>query len=87
MTRKEIIEKKLSVLNPHILEVIDNSTAHAGHAGNPSNKGNTHFTIHISAAQLDNLSKIKQHRIINNLLKEEFANGLHALSIKIIAKI
>ena len=35
----------------------------------------------------DNLPQIKQHRIINNLLKDEFTSGLHALSIKIIAKI
>ncbi|MDP4708979.1 MAG: BolA family transcriptional regulator [Rickettsiaceae bacterium] len=87
MSRKEIIEKKLSVLNPHILKVIDNSAAHAGHAGNPNNDGETHFEIQISSTQLDNLTKIKQHRIINNALKDEFASGLHALSIKIIAKI
>jgi|TARA_B110000503_G_scaffold142861_1_gene241331 BolA protein len=87
MTRKKIIEEKLSVLNPHILKVIDNSSAHAGHAGNPNNDGETHFTIQISAIKLDNLSKIKQHRIINNLLKDEFSSGLHALSIKIIIKI
>jgi BolA protein len=87
MSRKEIIEKKLSVLNPHILKVLDNSAAHSGHAGNPNDDGDTHFAIQISATQLDNLPQIKQHRIINNLLKDEFTSGLHALSIKIIAKI
>ena len=87
MNRKKIIEQKLSVLNPHILEIIDNGAEHAGHTGNPNNNGETHFSIQISAAKLNDLSKIKQHRMINNLLKAEFASGLHALSINIITKI
>lgn len=86
MSRKEAIEQKLSVLNPHILEVVDKSAEHAGHAGNPNAIGNSHFSIQISSDTLESLSKIEQHRIINGLLKDEFANGLHALSIKILSK-
>ena len=37
----------------------------------------------VAAKELDDLSMIKQHRIINNILKDEFDNGLHALSINI----
>lgn len=84
MSSKNIIEHKLNTLKPHILKVINNSADHAGHAGNPDNSDNSHFTVQISATIFDNLNKIQQHRIINNLLKDEFANGLHALSIKII---
>ena len=83
MNRKEIIEMKLSVLNPHFLEVVDESSFHAGHIGNPKGDAESHFKIKIGAEKLNNLSMIKQHRIINNLLKEEFNNGLHALSINI----
>lgn len=86
MNRKEIIEHKLRALNPQFLEVLDVSAAHIGHSGNPNNGGQTHFEIKISSTTLDSCIKIKQHRIINNLLKEEFTNGLHALSIKIIPK-
>jgi BolA protein len=86
MSRKEIIESKLSVLNPHFLQVIDESLLHAGHAGNPNGNEESHFAIEIGAAELDNLSLIKQHRIINNILKDEFDSGLHALSIKINQK-
>ena len=84
MKRKEIIEQKLSVLNPHIMDVIDKSADHVGHAGNPGAEGETHFDIVIGSDELINLSKLAQHRIINNLLKEEFKNGLHALSIKVL---
>ena len=83
MNRKEIIETKLSVLNPHFLEVVDQSSLHAGHAGNPNGDDESHFAIKIAAKELDDLSMIKQHRIINNILKDEFDNGLHALSINI----
>lgn len=86
MNRKETIEQKLSVLNPHTLKVIDNSSKHYGHAGNPHGTDNTHFSITISANKLDSLNRIEQHRLINNLLESEFANGLHALSIKVISK-
>jgi BolA family transcriptional regulator, general stress-responsive regulator len=83
MTRKETIERKLSVLNPHFLQVIDESSHHAGHAGNPNGTEESHFAIEIGSDELDKLSLIKQHRIINNILKDEFDSGLHALSIKI----
>ena len=83
MNRKERIETKLSVLNPRFLEVVDQSTLHAGHAGNINGDVESHFTIKIAAKELDYLSMIKQHRIINNILKDEFDNGLHALSISI----
>lgn len=83
MDRKENIQTKLSVLNPHFLEIVDESALHAGHAGNPNGNAESHFAIKIAAEELKNLSFVKQHRIINNLLKEEFNSGLHALSIKI----
>ncbi len=84
MSRTEVIKQKLSVLNPHILEITDDSAKHAGHSGNLSDKGETHFAIQIAAEELKNLNKVKQHRIINNLLKSEFETGLHALSIKVL---
>ena len=31
----------------------------------------------------DTLNRLKIHRIINNLLENEFNNGLHSLEIKI----
>ena len=86
MTRKEIIEHKLRALNPHFLEVKDISTSHARHLGNPNGDGQTHFEIKISSDALNSGTKIEQHRAINNLLKKEFINGLHALSITIVKK-
>ena len=86
MTTKEIIEHKLRALNPHFLEVKDISASHAWHLGNPNGDGQTHFEIKISSDALNSGTKIEQHRAINNLLKKEFINGLHALSITIVKK-
>ncbi|MFK7973546.1 MAG: BolA family protein [Rickettsiaceae bacterium] len=83
MHRKEIIQQKLSVLQPNFLEVIDQSPDHAGHAGVKPNTEGTHIKIIITADQLNNYSRIEQHRMINNLLHDEFDQGLHALSIVI----
>ena len=83
MNKKEIIEMKLGALNPHFLKIIDQSSLHVGHAGNPNGNVESHFAIKIAAKKLDDLSMIKQHRIINNILKDEFDNGLHALSINV----
>ncbi|RTK93652.1 MAG: BolA family transcriptional regulator [Rickettsiales bacterium] len=82
-SRKEIIQQKLSVLNPHILEIIDQSANHVGHFDNHNN-GESHFLLKIKADQLNILKSIEQHRLINDLLKDEFNKGLHALSIVII---
>ncbi len=84
MNKKTSINKKLNALNPQHLEIADESHKHAGHAGNPNNSGESHFKIIISAETLNGKTPLEQHRIINKLLEEEFNQGLHALSIKVI---
>jgi stress-induced morphogen len=78
MKRQETIEQKLSVLKPQYLEIINNS-----YNSSPAN-GESHFTIKILADSLCPHPLLAQHKIIKNLLKEEFSRGLHALSIIIV---
>lgn len=85
MNRQDRIEQKLTVLKPHYIEIINDSHLHSGHKGSPGT-GESHFTIKISASIFNDKTKIAQHKIINELLKEEFSNGLHALSINILNK-
>lgn len=68
---------------PTSIEVIDDSERHIGHAGYKEG-GNTHFRIIITASFFDNLSRVAQHRAINDALKAQFNAGIHALNIKII---
>ncbi|WP_253307720.1 MULTISPECIES: BolA family protein [unclassified Rickettsia] len=79
MTRIDRIKEKLSALKPHFCEIIDESHKHAGHKYGGIE---SHFKVQISTNLFVGKSLIAKHRIINNLLADELANGLHALSIE-----
>lgn len=83
MTRIVRIKDKLDVLKPHYCKVIDESSTHAGHF---SNATESHLRVIISSDALSEESLLTQHKIINKLLEEELASGLHALSINIVNK-
>lgn len=82
MIRSERIHHTLSkTFSPIALEVVDDSHKHAGHAG-ASPEGETHYTVIIQSAEFEGLSRVAIQRAIMDALKDEFASGLHALSIK-----
>ncbi|MBR9834902.1 MAG: BolA family transcriptional regulator [Alphaproteobacteria bacterium] len=82
MTRQTRIYDTLTqAFTPEMLEVIDDSARHAGHAG-ASPEGETHYNIVIKAAAFDGLSRVAMQRAIMQALEAEFQSGLHALSIK-----
>lgn len=76
------IIRKLRVLKPASLQVVDNSAAHAGHAGAIGYDGESHFAIAVVADAFEGLSVVQRHRVIYTLLNEEFSAGwIHALQI------
>lgn len=81
-TRSTIIAKLTKAFEPSLLEVIDESEKHRGHAGHRSG-GESHFRIRIAARRLEGLDRVAQHRAINDALAEEFAAGVHALAIEV----
>ena len=82
MIRSERIHHSLSKsFTPSALEVIDDSHKHAGHAG-ARPEGETHYTVIITAAAFEGLSRVARQRAVMDVLKPEFDSGLHALSIK-----
>ena len=64
-------------------EVKDISILHKGH-NNFDGSEETHFSIILNSNSKNKESKLKIHRKINELLKDEFNSGLHALEIKIL---
>ena len=70
-----------SGLTPVRLEVIDESGLHAGHAGAVPGK-TTHVRVVVAAEAFRGRSRIERHRIVNELLAGEIADGLHALAIE-----
>ena len=81
---KEKITKKLeSSLDCSHLEVINESYLHAGHMGDDGS-GESHFKIIIAAKDFIGLNRVKIHRKIHDILKNELKN-IHALAIKILS--
>jgi len=84
MERKKRIK---TILNANFskwkIDVLDHSAQHKGH-NNFDGKQETHFLVILKSPNKINEKKIVFHRKINELLKNEFQAGLHALEVKII---
>lgn len=77
MSNQTTIEDKLNAaLQPTHLEVLDESHMHSVPAGAES-----HFKVTLVTEQFTDLPLIKQHRMINEVLKEELAGKIHALAL------
>jgi len=77
--RVALIEERLrTALAPESLEIIDDSAAHAGHAGA---RDGGHFTVHIVSAAFAGKTLIQRHRLIYAALADLMHRDIHALSI------
>lgn len=70
-------------LKPTQLQVIDESAAHAGHAGANGLGFGTHFRVRIGGAAFAGRSRVAQHRLVYDALRKFTDAGLHALAIEI----
>lgn len=66
---------------PLELEITDDSAKHAGHAG-ATPGGETHYSVRITSAAFEGLSRVQVQRTVMMVLQSEFDTGLHALSLK-----
>lgn len=72
------IRQRLASLEPQLLEIVDDSAKHAGHAGN---SGGGHFTLTVVSSQFSGKSQIMRHRMIYHYLQDLIPARIHALSI------
>ncbi|XP_046993730.1 bolA-like protein DDB_G0274169 [Schistocerca americana] len=71
------IRQKLSEnLQPHHIQIINESYMH-----NVPRGSETHFKVVVVSEKFETLPLINRHRIVNEILKDELKNGVHALSI------
>jgi len=77
---EEISRRILAALDPAVLEVIDESEKHRGHAGYREG-GQSHFRVEITAPGLDGLSRVQRHRAVHDALGAELLARIHALAI------
>jgi BolA protein len=87
------MRKKLTeAFAPLVLEVLDESASHAGHAGAAVHAakqggaatgiGETHFSVTIVSAAFVGLNRVARQRAIYQVLAEELAGPVHALALK-----
>lgn len=68
-----------TALAPIALAVEDDSHLHAGHAGAREGR---HFTVRVTAARFNGLSRVARHRLIYDALQLLIPRGIHALAIE-----
>ena len=75
----EIKQKLATELTPSLLELTDDSHQHADHFAGTDG----HFTLTIDSPKFQNLSKVKQHQLIYQILGAYIgpSKGIHALRI------
>lgn len=79
------IEEQLRLrLSPSLLEVIDESAAHAGHAGANAQGFGSHFRVRIASPAFAGKSRVACHRLVYDALQNFIDQGLHALAIEIL---
>ena len=73
-----------AAFSPAYLQVLDESAAHAGHAGSNGLGYGTHFRVRIGGQAFAGRSRIAQHRLVYDALRPFTDAGLHALAIEIV---
>ena len=85
MSVAETIRQKLTNrLAPLRLDIVDESHRHTGHAG-ARPEGETHFAVTIVSAAFVGLGRVARQRLIYQILADELATRVHALSLMTLA--
>jgi BolA protein len=84
ITAQALHARLAELLAPTALEVLDESAAHAGHAGADESGFGTHFRVRIASPQFAGLTRVARHRLVYDSLREFTDRGLHALAIEIL---
>jgi BolA protein len=83
--RSSDIEDRLqATLKPSFLQVLDESAAHAGHAGANGQGHGTHFRVRIASEQFAGKSRVARHRLVYDSVQKFMDQGLHALAIEVV---
>jgi BolA family transcriptional regulator, general stress-responsive regulator len=83
MNAADLIKERLSKLDPESLEIVDESSRHAGHEGAKSGGG--HYRLTIVSPRFAGQPAQARHRMIYDALGAMMRNEVHALTIKAYA--
>ncbi|MEN9409987.1 MAG: hypothetical protein RL216_1961 [Pseudomonadota bacterium] len=79
--RDEITQRLTEAFAPSLLEVVNESHRHAGHAGDDGS-GESHFRVTIRAASFGAMSRVDRHRAVQKALGD-LNTRIHALALDI----
>ena len=82
ITAQALEQRLMQRLAPTRLEVLDESAAHAGHAGADGTGFGTHFRIRIASPFFTGKPRVARHRLVYDALRDFIDHGLHALAIE-----
>jgi BolA protein len=90
----QIRGKLQAAFQPFLLEIVNDSSRHSGHAGakefaDKMGEGfdgivESHFSIKIGSAKFDGVGRLARQRMVMDLLKDEM-KVVHALALKTVA--
>lgn len=83
MTRGDKIRQRLeAAFQPRLLEVVDDSERHRGHAGYQEG-GQSHYRVTIAADAFAGLGRVERHRAVHAALGRDLVAEIHALALTI----
>lgn len=77
-------ERITARLQPTLLDVLDESAAHAGHMGSNGTDFGTHFRVRIASPFFTEKSRVACHRLVYDAVQDFIDQGLHALAIEVV---
>lgn len=79
--RMQEMEHRLrETLAPTVLDIVDDSHLHRGHAGARDGRG--HFTVRLKSMQFNGLTPLQRHRLVYAAMGTLMETDIHALVIE-----
>jgi BolA family transcriptional regulator, general stress-responsive regulator len=80
----QMAQQLRDTLQPTILEVLDESSAHAGHSGANDMGFGTHFRVRIASPFFAGKTRLTRHRLVYDALQDFIDQGVHAIAIETV---
>ena len=74
-----LLEERLAMLEPELIEIYDESGEHVGHAGAAAGGG--HYQLIIVSRRFEGQARVARHRLVYQALGDLMQRHVHALAI------